>query len=86
MEPLGNSGRFIFHTSDDTYKKSEVNTELDALESLGFPVGRQELPGTHYDDAKDVGEANSTSGHIQADLIEAHMNDNWSVPVGVEQP
>lgn len=71
----------LLHTDDETYPKAGVEAELDALVDLGYPVTRQELPGTHWDEPTDPADPTDGTWHdFQEVLVKGHMDDGWVSP------
>ncbi|KQW48915.1 hypothetical protein ASC77_09350 [Nocardioides sp. Root1257] len=71
----------LLHTGDETYPKAGVTAELDDLDGLGFPVTRQELPGTHWDEPTDPDNPTDGTWHdFQEVLVKGHMDDGWVSP------
>lgn len=71
----------LLHTDDETYPKAGVQAELDDLADLGFPVIRQELAGTHWDEPTDPDNPTDGTWHdFQQVLVKGHMDDDWQSP------
>jgi predicted esterase len=72
----------LAHEEDGTYKLENVEGEISALESAGFPVTLIKRPGTHFDFPNEIvnGEpVPGTDADVQTYLL-PHIEDGWTSP------
>jgi predicted esterase len=72
----------LAHEQDETYELANVESEVAAVKSAGFPITLVKRPGTHFDEPGAIVNGKAVPGtdaDVQTYLL-PHIEDGWESP------